>query len=106
MVTPTWHHARWKDRLLGHHQRQICRALIVGGGQPVATGTLLAWCFPRAGGKYRHSQRWSMYRAAKGFAVRIGRGWWAPNEELRRRIGADCVPSTACAAPWSESSRP
>jgi hypothetical protein len=72
---------------VGHHQRQIRRAFIAADGLPVRTSTLMAWCWPRP----RKFERWHwtcMARSAHRFGVNIRRGWWAPNEELRRRI--DC----------------
>jgi hypothetical protein len=75
-------------RRIGHHQRRIRYALIAGDGG-ATTSELLFYCFPQADGEYRHSMRWAMYRAAKRFAIRIGRAEWSACPELLRQIRGD-----------------
>ena len=71
---------------VGRIQRQIKRAFIASGGQPLLTIHLLEHGYPRVD----HYERWhyvSIYRAASKFAVHVagpGRAFviWAPNREL------------------------
>ena len=75
--------AMWKPG--GHHQRAVRYCLIVGNGT-ATTPALLAWCYPRAAGKYQHSRRWAMIRAARRFARSIGYGKWQATGSLMARI--------------------
>jgi len=73
----------WKPG--GHHQRAVRYCLIYGNGE-ATTQALLAWCYPQAAGKYRHSQRRAMMRAAKPFARSVRYGRWQATGELMKRI--------------------
>jgi len=73
----------WKPG--GHHQRAVRYCLAAGNGE-ATTLEMLAYCFPRAGGVYRHSQRWAMMRAAEPFARSVAYGRWQAIGELERRI--------------------
>ena len=44
---------------------------------------LTAWAY--AG--HRRPWRWPIYRALKRYGTNVGRGMWAPNDELLARIG-------------------
>ena len=63
--------------------RQVRRSLIVAGGNSVRFVDLTAWAY--AG--HRRPWRWPIYRALKRYGTNVGRGMWAPNDELLARIG-------------------
>ena len=75
---------------VGRIQRQIKRAFIASGGQPLLTIHLLEHGYPRVD----HYERWhyvSIYRAASKVAERVGgpgRAFiiWGPNRELTKRL--------------------
>lgn len=59
---------------VGRLQRAVLRAFQASQAQALKTSELLPWCFPRElDGQYRQSQRWNVRRAARRFAVRVGR---------------------------------
>jgi hypothetical protein len=66
---------------VGRIQRQVRRRLVAADG-PVQFSELVAWSY--AGD--RRPWRWPIYRALRRWGVNVGRGWWAPNDELRRLI--------------------
>jgi hypothetical protein len=76
----------WKPG--GRHQRAVRYCLISGNGA-ATTQALLSWCYPRAGGRYRHSQRWAMIRVARKFARSVGYGQWQATGDLAKRIAGD-----------------
>ena len=57
---------------VGRLQRGCWRALVAARGRELLTRDLLAWCFPGAD-LYRAAQRWNVRRAARRFAIRVGR---------------------------------
>jgi hypothetical protein len=69
---------------IGRVQRRVRRALVAGGGQPVPFSALISWSYLSR--RAAHWQRWSIYRAPRRWGVNVGRGLWAPNAELMRRI--------------------
>jgi hypothetical protein len=77
---------------VGRVQKAVRRALITSDGTPVPTGEIMLWAFPRLDGRYGHGswRYWSVHRAARKFAVRVGKQGhsivWAPNAELLRQI--------------------
>jgi len=71
---------------IGHHQRQVRRCFIAANGEAVRTADLMRWCYPSLS-KFSRWHWWSVSRAAHRFGVNVRRGFWAPSEELRRRIG-------------------
>jgi hypothetical protein len=63
----------------------IRRAFVAANGAPIPTSELMRWCYP--GRDKLERWRWNhVARAAHRFGVNVRRGWWAPNEKLRRRI--------------------
>src|SRR5262245_10619983 len=65
----------------GRIQRQVRRALIAAGGEPVPFSELRDWCYVG-----RRPWYWPIHRALKLYGVNVRRGWWQPNDELRRLI--------------------
>jgi hypothetical protein len=56
----------------GRVMRQVRRAFIAAGGEPLCIGDVLPWVYPRVD-RFEHWRRWSVRRALLRYAVPIGR---------------------------------
>jgi hypothetical protein len=70
----------------GRVQKRVRWTFIASNGAAVPFRTLAERCYPRLD-RLELKQRWSIYRALARYGTPVRRGWWAPHEELRRRIG-------------------
>jgi hypothetical protein len=82
-------------KCVGKLQRGARRALIENNGQPITTADVLRAAYPDSD-RFTDDQYTSARRAAKRFAVRVGRAGskgrpvrWEPTPELRRLILGD-----------------
>jgi hypothetical protein len=68
----------------GRVQKRTRWCFIEHNAEPVPFTALAMRCYGTP--KLPLPKRWSIYRALARYGTPVRRGWWAPNEELRRRI--------------------